>query len=150
MNRLIKHASGAVLEGSLVALLVVGLMAGTAFAGKGGGGGKPGGGSTGTTGNSIAIVNSDPDGIVNHGDTITFAVTTAASRPFVSLKCTVGGTLVYTASAGYFADYPWTRDFILSSNSWTSGGADCTARLYSTTDGVKTTTLATKTFAVAA
>ena len=41
------HSVQAVVEGALISLLVVGLMAGTAFAAKGGGGGhgKPGGGT---------------------------------------------------------------------------------------------------------
>ncbi len=38
------HRNRAVLTGTLVAVLALGLMAGPAFAGKGGGGGKPGGG----------------------------------------------------------------------------------------------------------
>ena len=47
------HSAQAIAEGALIALLVVGLMAGTAFAGKapagtGGHGHKGGGGSTGT------------------------------------------------------------------------------------------------------
>ena len=41
------HALQAIAEGSLIALLVVGLMAGTALAGGKGGGGKPGGGGGG-------------------------------------------------------------------------------------------------------
>jgi hypothetical protein len=87
------------------------------------------------------------DTVVNHGDVITFRVaTTATDRPFVSVQCKQGGTLVYSASAGYFPDYPWSTDFTLSSNSWTSGDADCTARLYSSKDGVRTTTLATTSF----
>ncbi len=135
-----KHSGQAVLEGALVSLLVVGLMAGTAFAGKGGAAGKPGGG---TTGDSLALVLASGDTVANYGDTVTFTVSTSATRPFVSLNCYVGGTLIYSASAGFFPDYPWSKDFVLSSNGWTSGPADCTARLYTTRDGIRTTTLAT-------
>jgi hypothetical protein len=108
--------------------------------------GKPSGGST--SGSTVTLVMKDAsDTVVNHGDVITFRVaTTATDRPFVSVQCKQGGTLVYSASAGYFPDYPWSTDFTLSSNSWTSGDADCTARLYSSKDGVRTTTLATTSF----
>ena len=135
-----KHSGQAVLEGALVSLLVVGLMAGTAFAARGGGNGS--GGST-TGGGSLALVLASGDTVANHGDTITFAVTTSATRPFVGLSCYVSGALVYQASVGFFPDYPWAQNFVLASNGWTAGAADCTARLYTTKDGIRTTTLAT-------
>ena len=46
IGRITKHTVQAIAEGALIATLVVGLMAGTAFAGKGGGK-QSGGGSTG-------------------------------------------------------------------------------------------------------
>ncbi|HUQ78349.1 MAG TPA: hypothetical protein VM427_05695 [Patescibacteria group bacterium] len=138
IRSVLAHSTQAVLEGALVSLLVVGLMAGTAFAAKGG---RAGGGTT--SGDSLALVLASGDTVANHGDTVTFAVSTAATRPFVSLNCYVSGTLVYSASVGFFPDYPWSQNFVLSSNGWTSGAADCTARLYTTRDGVRTTTLAT-------
>jgi hypothetical protein len=53
IRSVLKHSTMAVLEGALVASLVVGLMAGTALAGKGGGGGgghgKPGAGTSSAT-----------------------------------------------------------------------------------------------------
>ena len=51
-----KHSAQALAEGSLVALLVVGLMAGSVLAAKpeGSGQGKPGGGGTGTI--SLALM----------------------------------------------------------------------------------------------
>jgi hypothetical protein len=144
-RRLFSHSWQAVLEGALVSLLVVGLVAGTAFAGKGGSGGKSSGG-----GGTITLVDMDGDATVNHGDQVTFAVsTTATDRPFVALNCYQGSTWVYSKSVGYFADYPWDQYFILSNSSWSSGGGSCTAKLYATKDGTRTTTLATMTFAVA-
>jgi hypothetical protein len=55
MRRILKHAGGAVLEGSLVALLLVGLIAGSAFAGKPGGGSTSGGGSCSVNPNPVTV-----------------------------------------------------------------------------------------------
>ena len=142
----LRHASQAIAEGSLIALLIVGLMAGTAFAGKGGGG-KPSGGSGGSLAVSM-VVDANGNGAPNHAETITFNVATSADRPFVSVNCYQGAAWVYAASVGFFADYPWSKDFILSASSWTGGASDCTARLYTSRDGIRTTTLATLAFAV--
>jgi hypothetical protein len=54
MNRFIKHAAGAVLEGGLIAVIAVGLIAGTAFAGKPSGGGTTGG-SCSVNPNPVAV-----------------------------------------------------------------------------------------------
>jgi len=73
------------------------------------------------------------NGSPNYGDTVTFNVsTTATTEPHVSLKCYQSATLVYSAATGYYASYPWpwTQNMTLSSSSWTSGAADCTATLY--------------------
>ena len=78
------------------------------------------------------------DDLPNFGDTVKFNVSTTATTPFVSLSCYQGTTWVY-AAGGYQADW----NFTLSSNSWPGGAADCTATLYTTTDGARTTTLAT-------
>ena len=149
MNRLRALTSNTLLtlaQASLVALLVVGLVAGTAFAGKGGngGGGKP----SGETG-SLALVVMDADGVANQGDNVTFNLTTSAAKPFVALNCYQGGVWVYTKSVGYFPDYPWDQWFTLSSTSWPAGGGDCTAKLYTTKDGTRSTILATTSFPVA-
>lgn len=113
-----------------IAALVLALVP-TALAGKGG---KPGGGSGGsTTGSgsfSLVLLNSS-DGLPHWGQLVTFNVSTSASRPFVSLQCFQGGMLVYSASVGYYDDYPWRKDFTLSSYAWSGGAADCTAQLYS-------------------
>jgi hypothetical protein len=101
--------------------------------------GKPAGSSgSGTIG--LVVLNGATE--AHHGGQVTFNVTTSNTRPFVSLNCYQGGTWVYAASAGFFSGYPWSTDFTLASGSWPSGDAECTARLYSTKDGTRTTTLA--------
>ena len=136
----------AIAEAGLVALLVVGLIAGTALAGRGGngGGGKPSGG-----GGTIALDVMDEDGVANQGDNVTFILGTSAAKPFVALNCYQGGVWVYSKSVGYFPDYPWDQWFTLSSTSWPAGGGDCTAKLYTTKDGTRSTILATMSFSVA-
>ena len=142
---MIKRIALTVAIGALVLTMVP-----VALAGKGtGGNGRPGGGGT-TGGGTIALVllNSS-DGLPHFGQRVTFDVsTTATSRPFVSLNCYQGSTWVYSASVGYFAAYPWAKEFTLAATSWPGGAADCTAKLYMTTDGSKTTTLATISFRV--
>lgn len=112
-----------------------------------GGGGKGGGGG-GSSSLSLVLLDST-DGQAHWGQQVTFNVaTTATASPFVSVNCYQGSTWVLTASAGFFPSYPWSKNFTLSSGSWPSGAADCTARLYMTKDGSRTTTLATLTFHV--
>ena len=107
-----------------------------------------GGGKTGSGTSSLSLVmvtDVNSDGLPNHGDTITFNVsTTATTVPTVSVKCYQGSTLVYGASAGFYASYPWpwAKNMTLASGTWTSGGANCTAVL----SGTKT--LATLNFQV--
>jgi hypothetical protein len=61
----------------------------------------------------------------------------------VSLTCSQGGALVYSMTAGFFPDYPWTTTYTLKSNAWTGGAADCTATLYYITGNGKEPVLAT-------
>ena len=129
------------------AVLLVALLPSAAHA-KPSGGGKP---SAGTS--SVTVVNTDSgDPVLNWGDTVTFDVqTTATDRPAVQLDCYQGGTLVSTGSAGFYPEWPWSTDFHLRSGLWTSGAADCTARLYRTSsNGLRTYTLATQNFRVEA
>ncbi|HET9287995.1 MAG TPA: hypothetical protein VFO26_10580 [Gaiella sp.] len=81
---------------------------------------------------------------------MTFTVsTTATDRPYVSLNCYQNGVWVYSDSAGFFPDYPWSQNFTLATlSTWTSGTGDCTATLYTTKDGRRSTTLATLGFHV--
>jgi len=116
----------------------------TALAGKGG---KNGGTSGGSSSLSLVLLNST-DGLPHYGQTVTFSLSTSATRPYVSVNCYQAGAWVYAASAGFFPDYPWSRNFILAASSWPGGAADCTATLYTTTDGIRTTTLGTLNFHV--
>jgi len=115
---------------------------------------KASGGSNGHTQNansslSLVLLNST-DGLPHWGQQVTFNVsTTATTQPNVSLDCYQNGSLVYGAVAGFYPSYPWpwTQIFTLSSPSWKSGGANCTASLYYFS-GKKTTTLTTMSFQV--
>ena|SRR6266550_907702 len=104
-----------------------------AAASHGGGKGKPGSGSGSP---SLALVMStdlNANGLPNWGDSVTFNVsTTATTEPHVDLTCSENGVVVYGATTGYFASYPWpwTQIMTLSSISWPGGAADCTATLY--------------------
>jgi hypothetical protein len=116
---------------SMVAILVVGLMAGSVFAGKGGGGGKgKPGGSTGSL-TLVMVADANGNGAPNWNDTITFRVTSSSSSPYVSVRCYQGETLVYGADAGFYDSYPWpgARNMPLSSPAWTGGAASCSATL---------------------
>jgi hypothetical protein len=138
-----------------VLLLITGLLAiaPTAYAAKpsASGGGKGGGGkTTGSSSMTLVLVDST-DGVPHWGQHIRFDVsTTATTEPHVSVACSQGGTLVYTAQTGYYASYPWpsTQTFTLSSSAWTGGDADCSARLYSLSNSGSSTTLATMSFHV--
>ena len=125
-----KHAGQAVLEGALVSLLVVGLMAGTAFAGRGGGGkGKPPPASSG----SIAVVmvrDANANGTPNWNDQVTYDVSrVGVQNPFITTTCTKDGVNVLTTYAGYYQGYLWpgAQTITLSTEGWTSGAATCKA-----------------------
>jgi hypothetical protein len=135
IRSVLKHSAQALAEGSLIALLVVGLMAGSVFAapggGKGGGKGKPGGGSTTGSLTLVMVADANANGLPNWNDTITFTVNSTSTYPYVSVRCYQSGTLVYGADAGFYDSYPWpgARNMPLSSPSWTGGAADCNATL---------------------
>jgi len=106
----------------------------------------PGGATTSSL--SLVLLNST-DGLPHYGQNITFAVsTTATAYPSVSLNCYQSGNLVLSWTAGFFPSYMWTKDLTLSSPSWTSGGASCTASLYYSSGKNKIITLATLPFQV--
>jgi len=78
-RRLFAHSWQLALEAVLVSLLVVGLVAGTAFAGKGGGAGTTGGGhkGSGTAGTgtlSGPVLLNSTDGQAHYGQSITLKV----------------------------------------------------------------------------
>ena len=122
---------------ALAGLLTAGALAlapATAFAGKatgtGGKGGKPSGGSSSLT--LVMVTDNNGDGAANYNDTVTFNVSTTQTQyPTVDLRCYQSGTLVYSASAGFYSSYPWpwARNMTLASGSWTGGAASCTATL---------------------
>jgi hypothetical protein len=125
---------GAAAEAVLITALIFGLIAGTAFAAKGGNGGGHGGGpkpKPGTDNGTIAMVMVDAsDTVANWGDWVTFDVaTTATSEPWVNLKCWQNGTLVAEGWNGYFDRSLTGRNFGLYSATWSAGAADCTAYL---------------------
>lgn len=129
------HAFLALLEGALVATLMVGLVAGTAFAAKGGGhGGKPGGGA-GTGGGTISLVLMNGATQPNYGNQVTFNIsTTATPYPYVHLMCYQGGSLVSQGWQGFFPTALGNQWFYLGpSLAWQGGAADCTANLEKST-----------------
>ena len=144
----------AVLAAAVCALALVPAAFAAKGGGGGGGGGKPhgGGGTTGGTG-SLTLRMVDPaDTVANWGDQITWDVsTTATTQPNVDVTCKQNGVVVYGASAGFYAGYPWpwTQIMTLSSQAWSGGSADCVGRLYYIS-GTSTVTLASKSFTVAA
>ena len=145
------HSAQAIAEGALISVLVIGLTAATAFAAKpaaGTGGHHPSGGSRGTIA-LVMVTDANGNGLPNFGDQVTFNVsTTATTEPHVDLTCSQNGIVVLGATTGFFASYPWpwTQVMTLSSQSWTGGAADCTAKLYYFSGSGRSTTLATLTF----
>jgi len=108
-----------------------------AFAGGGGGGGKKGGGGGGTTtgGGTLALVmvtDKNGNGAPDWGDTVTWRVTSSSVEPHVDLTCSRGGTVIYSATTGFYASYPWpwTQQMTLTSTLWSSGSASCVGKLY--------------------
>jgi hypothetical protein len=145
-KRLMSHTTKALAEAGLIALLVLGLIAGTALAGKGGG--KPPSGGT----SNLAMVMVDPsDSVANHGDTVTFRFSTSNAYPIVSVTCSQGGVVVYGDSHPMYQPNIWDDPghFILSSLAWTGGAADCRADLKGSSRG-KIVTLGSTTFHVGA
>lgn len=104
--------------------------------------------NTSTSSLSLVLLNST-DGLPHYGQNVTFKVsTTATSYPSVGLSCSQNGTQVLYWTAGFFPSYAWPTDVTLSSPSWTSGGANCTATLFYSSSKNKVTTLATLNFQV--
>jgi len=95
------------------------------------GGGRNGGGND----RFVLMMSTDVNGngLPDWGDTVTFDVSmTESTEPHVDLTCSQNGVVVYGATTGYFATYPWpwTQLMTLSSSAWQGGAADCTAELY--------------------
>jgi hypothetical protein len=121
------HSLQAILEGALIALIVVGLIAGTALAGK-----------PSRTGNSLSVVALESsDGAPHQGQDVTFKFTTSNFYPVVSLSCSQNGNVVYGSSGPMYWPNMWDFDgvFTLASQAWTEGAADCRADLKGTQRG---------------
>jgi hypothetical protein len=92
------------------------------------------------------LLNSN-DGLAHWGQSVTFKISTAATKPYVTLNCYQNGVWVLASTAGFFPDYPWGQTFGLSNTTWAGGAADCKAELFYSTS-TKKTTLATTSFHV--
>ena len=129
------HTAQALAEGALIALIVVGLVAGSALAARGGGGGHKGGGGTTTGGGTISlvsppVVDNNGNGSPNWHDVVRFNVSTSStSSPYVNLYCYQNGAFVAGGSEGYFPGALDDGNFGLYGGSWAGGAADCTAKL---------------------
>jgi hypothetical protein len=125
MTRRVAHAA------QIGALVVALALVPAALAARGGnGGGKPSGGSG--NGSSIRLAtlvyDANGNGLPNHGDVVTFNVSTTATEPFVNVRCYQSGTLALNSTRGYFdGALDTSRNFALGSGAWPSGAADCTA-----------------------
>ena len=136
---------------SMASVVSPSALEGRAPGGKGGGGGGGGknGGTSGGGSSSLSLVmvtDKNGNGSANWSDTVTFNVSTSAPEPTVELLCSQNGTVVYGATAGFYASYPWpwTKNMTLSSSAWQGGAADCTAKLFQL--GASGSILATVTF----
>lgn len=152
MNRTKTFGAKVALAG-LIAALSLSLVAGSAFAGKGGGaagtGGKHGGGTTTYSGSFSLVLLNSTDGVPHYGQQITYNVTSNAPYYFVETDCSQAGIVVYQQVAGFYVGWPWSKVFTLQSAAWTGGAADCTAVLYSSqSDGSNRQNLATMGFHV--
>lgn len=126
-------------------------LAPTAFAGKGkpGGGGGGGGGSSSLAG-PVMYTDLNGNGIANHGDSITFNVsTTATSLPEVGVRCYQGSAWILDGYVGYYPSYAFNPYFTLDSSYWDgSTSASCTARLFYYDSRSREHVLATLSFTV--
>jgi hypothetical protein len=125
------HSAQAIAEGALISLLVVGLIAGTAFAAKpaANGSGKAGGGTTGGGTISLALMDGATEAHFGARVSFTFA-TTATPYPYVHLKCWQNGSLVAEGRTGFFPTALGNEWFNLGpTGNWQGGAADCTAYL---------------------
>jgi hypothetical protein len=121
----VKRVAAAALEASLITALTFGLIAGTAFAARGGKG------ASGTTGGgkiSLVLLNGATE--PSFGAQVTFNVTATFSQPWVNLNCYQNGTWASGEWGGFFAGSAYDQTFTLGpSNSWAGGDADCKADL---------------------
>ncbi|HEX4774874.1 MAG TPA: hypothetical protein VH234_05135 [Candidatus Saccharimonadales bacterium] len=112
--------------------------------------GKGGHTNGGTISAPQLVTDNNSNGIINYGDWVTFTIsTTATTTPYVALQCFQNGALVLNGRDGYFDGAIGNRTFGLSSPTWTSGAANCTANLITPpSSNGKYTILATTSFQV--
>ena len=130
LKRFTTHSLMALAEASLIALLVVGLIAGTAFAGKGGkGGGKPTGGAhSGTIWLAPLVVDNNGNGLPNRGDVVTFGL--FAIHPVCPARLLPGRHPRPDGPEGLLRRLA-RHELELRSHlrAWESGQSDCTSSL---------------------
>jgi hypothetical protein len=128
IKRVTSHSLQALAEAGLVSILVVGLIVLPALAAKGGNGG---GGKASGTGTISLVVMDSTDGLAHFGQRVTFDIsTTATDSPFVQVRCSQAGTLVYQDTQGFFPNALGDQWFRLGPTPlWQSGAADCTGDL---------------------
>jgi len=115
IGSVLTHGGEALFEGFLIAVLVVGMIAGTAFA-AGGGHNK---GGAGTTTATISV----PDGVYGKAD----VATVAPAGLWVYARCTQSGKQVYAQYVK--SDSSGHATLQLGPTSWWSGGAaSCSAQ----------------------
>lgn len=139
-------SAGAGLVGVILALSLA--LVPAAFAGKSS---KPSGGSSSTLTGPVMYTDLNGNGVANHGDSITFNVsTTATSTPEVGLRCYQGSAWVLDGYVGYYPSYAFNPYFTLDSSYWDSSqSASCTARLFYYDSRSREHVLATLSFDVA-
>lgn len=103
---------------------------------------------------NVVVVGSDGNAAAiqpTFGSTITFDVqTNQTDHPNVNVRCYQGTAFVYDGWASFWPGAATGQNFVLSSNYWTSGAADCTARLVAFDKQGREQTLATTGFHVGA
>ena len=121
IRRITSHSLQAIAEAALIAMLVVGLMAGTAFAGK----------PAASSGSGAYTVTVSPAGPYTFGDSV-YVTTTAPiypnnTGPWIWMKCYQNGVVVGSWDhAGFPAGWYYGWAFNLGpTQSWTGGAADC-------------------------
>jgi hypothetical protein len=114
-------------QGSIVAVL---LVATTSVALAAAGGGKPSSSSSISL-QLLAAPTTSGSADPSYGQSVTFNVSTSAtSQPFVHIKCSQNGTLVYQAWQAWFYGANGPQSFTLGgTDAWQGGAADCTAYL---------------------
>jgi hypothetical protein len=132
---------------------LVGALAFAAPAVAGGGNGNGAGPSKSSSSIDLVVLDSSTGTasatVAPHwGQVVTFDVSTAADRPYVTLNCYQDGAWVYTMTAGAWPEAPGSHYFTLSSSAWTAGAADCSADLHYTASNGKKISLATRDFHV--